>query len=252
MTYQSWDWSNDGGYFSPKENAGDTTPRGYAIRAIKRELRWLGFDLVGTSTPMVDNGYYGTNMIPNVEAFQESVGLEADGVIGPRTMKELCRKRVSNWEAAVEGDGRILIPNHLLCRTMDLESAWYPACRNTTEDYGLAQIHNPLQSYFNDGSPICPNSDWQYAYRIGVNVKYLAEGLRHNHKWLAGYAPAGTTEEELWKAAVMAHNAPYWAKDWMRDGFPESGGGTVTVGDWSGEKYTWCTLYTNAVYNRTC
>ncbi len=242
MTYQSWDWGNDGGYFHPKENAGNDTPRGYSIRAIKRELAFNGFQ----DPLMKDNGFYGTNMRPNVEAFQYTEGLTPDGVIGPRTMKALCRKRVLNFE---ESHG---IPDHLLCRTIDLESAWYPACRNTTEDYGLAQIHMPLNAKFADGSDVCPGDDWQYAYRVGVNVKYLAEHMRRNHRHLADVAPAEISDADVWRATVMAHNAPAWAETWMLAGFPEDGGGEVTVGDWKGQKYQWCTLYTNAVYSRAC
>lgn len=248
MSYQSWDWGSDGGYFRPKENNQNDSPRGYAIRAIKVELKWQGYD--DGPVPMKDNGYYGTNMVPSVKNFQTEHGLIDDGVIGPRTMKELCRRRVLNFEAGNEN--RVEIPDHLLCRTIDLESAWYPACRNTTEDYGIAQIHDPLNARYNDGSRVCPGGDWQYAYRVGVNVRYLAEHLRKNYKSLKGYAPAGTSEDDLWRAAVFAHNAPAWAQEWMLAGYPCEGGGIVTVGDWKGEKFEWACLYTHAVYSRSC
>ena len=232
-----------------------------AIEAFKVELKWLK---VPGAEKIILNGYYGTNAVPVVKAFQESVGRTPDGIVGYNTTKALCRQRILNFEAGIDGMGEP-IPDHLLCRLIDLESAYYLACRNTYSypeiqqndldpdgDHGIGQLHKPLETQFANGKLITPDGKWEPVYRIGVNVRVVAEQMRAHRKWLKGYAPVGTTEEDLWRAAVFAHNAPYWAKDWLIAGFPCTGGGEVTVGGNTYEKFEWACLYDRAVHLRNC
>jgi len=268
-TYMSWDWSSDGGSYTLGERNDPTTARALGLMAAKLELASLGFN---SPAMILTNGNFGVNSEKNVTAFQESVGMTASGKLGPDTMHELCRKRVANWQ--VGSTARIEIPDDLLGRVLMLESEVYPASRNTYSfpefgqddldpegDHAISQNHLPLTSKFSDGSYVAPKKigthtltemeRWGYVYRIGRNVQYLAEGMRRNHKWLSQFAfNAGTSPEDLWRATVMAHNAPYWAKDWLIAGFPTSGGGIVHVANWVGDKFTWCWLYTDAVYAR--
>lgn len=244
MTYQEFDWRE--GFFKPGEVNTDRSPRGYGVRAIKRELTF-----VGAPTEMKDSGFYGTQMGKNVRWFQHLIGLHVDGEIGPRTMKALCQERIRNFEA--KSATRIEIPDKLVCRQIDLESAFYPAARNTTEDYGIGQINFPLRARFpTDNALVCPDGDMQYAYRIGVNVRYVAEVLRSNHKSLAPYARPEASPMDIWVAAIAAFNAPAWVPGWMQAGFPESGGGIIHVGDKEYEKYAWLSIYTKAVLSRSC
>jgi peptidoglycan hydrolase-like protein with peptidoglycan-binding domain len=237
--YRSWDWYNDGGLFKPRENAGDTSPRGYTIRGIKIEVRFNGYE----DRHMEDTGFYGSDTVYNVIRFQKSRGLTPDGVIGPRTMKELCRKRVKNLETLYKilpgtaGQGGLL------------ESDLYGACRNTTDDYSYIQLHNPLAVEWPDGNDLAPNDDWRFVYRVGVNFKYLCIHLAKSYermRYLATKNNLTVSEDDLWNAAKVAHNVPAWAEEWLLAGFPESGGRIVVVGGWSGEKFQWTTLYKNA------
>jgi N-acetylmuramoyl-L-alanine amidase len=57
--------------------------QGPQVRALQRALRALGF-----YTGPIDGGY-GPKTQQAVSAFQRSVGLTADGVLGPATLKRL-------------------------------------------------------------------------------------------------------------------------------------------------------------------
>ncbi len=268
-TYNSWDWSNDGGSYTRGETNDPTTPRALGLMAAKLELDFNGFN---TPPMILTNGNFGANSETNVISFQNSVNIPTTGTLGPTTMHELCKKRVANWEAG--SSARVAIPDHLLGRTLMLESDLYPASRNTYDfpnigqndldphgDHGISQNHEPLTSKFSDGSYVAPKKigthtltemeRWGYIYRIGRNVQYLAEGMRRHYRELKPEADmSGVSVEDLWRAVVMSHNAPAWAEEWMLAGFPTSGGGIVHVGNWVGDKFTWCELYTDAVYTR--
>ncbi len=229
--YQEWNWWNEG-FYKPGERNDDWSPRGLGLRAIKTELAWLGYD----DPPMKDNGYFGTNMGPNVKRFQNDHGLIPDGVIGPRTALAICHKRIANFEEPPEGGG-VWIPDHLLCRQLALESAFYFSARNTTMDFGLAQLHiigDPRRiTYPATDRPIVPpgvseHDAWLYVYRVGVNVRYLAESLREAHHELYGIRPEGASEMDVWYAVVFSHNAPGIAPAWLKDGLPETGGGDLS------------------------
>jgi len=62
----------------------------------------------------------------------------------------------------------------------------------------------------------------------------------------------GHTWTQYWWSAIFAHNAPAWAPEWLDANCPTSGGGTIHVGNWEGDKFAWATLYTHAVLNRRC
>lgn len=251
--FMSWDWGNDGGYFTKGEEGRDgiaTTPRGFAIIALKVELAALGFNGNETTPTMkLDLPVFGTSMAANVKNFQQSVGLEADAVVGPRTCKALAHNRVVLFEE------RLNIPGQFVCKQIDLESSWYPAARNSTDDFALGQVHDPWDATFvSDGSPFAFDKDgkfsWELAYRFGRNIRYVAEHLKHSFVLLDRKYERDSTS--TWNAAIFSYNAPAWADSWLRDGCPATGGGTVTVGNFVGDKYEWATLYVDAVTRRTC
>ncbi len=252
MAFTSIDWSTDG-FYHPKTSYKDKDYMGYGLRAIKIELAYNGF-----SDPlMADNDQYGSNTAKNVKAFQESVGLTPDGVIGPRTMKALSRKRVLAFEE------KYSIPEHYLCRQLDLESAFCPYCLNIADsgqDKGIAQIHfegnDPSKARFPmDNSPVCPGGEWSFAFRIGVNVKFLAQYQHQKYKHFNELYP-DMSEDDKWKCVLFSYNAPAWADEWAEAGLPETGGKDLSpeFAEYSGCKtrFEWATLYTRVLLTRSC
>ena len=257
--YYSWDWDNDGGYFKPGEEREMDEPRGLAIRALKIEVAYFLKSMGISPLPMTDNGVFGVNLGGNVKKAQELSFLTQDKVVGPRTTRAIILPRIETWQT------KLSIPNNYTLRQIELESGVYLACRNTYRfetlpegalddpkgDHGLAQISDPLNAHFPfDNALVCPDGDIKYAYRVGVNVKYMAENQASTFKKIVKLFPNLSVEDQ-WKVTLFSHNAPEWAKEWAAAGLPDSGGGTVKVGNWTGDKFTWATMYVNAVLARS-
>src|SRR5678810_912605 len=136
-------------------------------------------------------------------------------------------------------------------------------CMNTSEsgvDKGMAQIHfennDPSKARFPfDNSRVVPDDNWAFAFRIGVNVKYLAQYQHAMYKHFSTTYPL-ISEEAMWKCAVFSYNAPAWAEDWARAGLPADGGGELSEAfqEYSGckTKFEWATLYVKRVWDKPC
>lgn len=74
--------------------------RVYAVKRLQQELLALGFDPKGV------DGSYGPGCEAAVKAYQKSVGLDADGSVGPATLKSLQRREGSclRYSAALAQD----------------------------------------------------------------------------------------------------------------------------------------------------
>lgn len=243
--FVSWNWSNEGNYEIEQSYENDS-PRGYGLRAYKRELVARGY----TNPMMQDSGVFGKATQTIVTKFQKGhPPLIVDGIIGPDTAAAICDTRVTAFERAVGGAPQI--PERLLKRQGRLESNFYTACRNNTNDVGPYQMHDPLDLHFADGKPVCPNGDLEFAFRIGTSVHYAAEHMRASYQIMLRAARLLTSTTELWYGAVFAWNAPSWAVDWIGDGLPEEGGGDL--GEWFANytkcttRYEWAWKYVNLV-----
>src|SRR5574338_203662 len=121
-------------WYRYKDRDEPNTPKAYALQALKRELKYRGFG-VGLDTESL---FFGAAAKSNTTKFQQSVGLKADGVIGPTTARRLFKKRI--WDAGHKSD----IPPLMLCKQLNLESGFDPAAVGYVDprDRGLAQINS--------------------------------------------------------------------------------------------------------------
>jgi len=175
----AWDkeyWLHDPIRYEPKGS-----PAGYGCIAIKRELKYNGYDATGFGT---DSPVIGAVADRLIRKFQQDKGLFVDGRVGPVTAKELFRRRV------VEAQTDQNIPNDLVGKLLDLESSWDPGATNGpyadgSLDRGLAEI-NSVQR---------PDVTEEEAFDPAFSIPYAARGLRNAYNTLGE-----------WDGAVGAHN----------------------------------------------
>lgn len=79
------DPSDSGGGFSLQFRVLEYGSKGEDVRAVQRNLKALGFEIGRYGT----DGEFGRDTKQAVIAYQKSVGLDADGVVGPATMAVL-------------------------------------------------------------------------------------------------------------------------------------------------------------------
>lgn len=133
-------------------------------------------------------------------AFQNANGLDADGVVGPRTARALLRMYVERWER------QYTIPGGLLGKLGTLESNNHAVAQGWADpdDEGWAQIHLPFYP------KATREQAWDPAWAIS---------------WTAGQLWSTRMHLGDWDAAVVAHNVGYsTAKDWLAQGKMQSGG----------------------------
>lgn len=169
----------------------------YAIEGIKNELAYNGFK----GSMVLDTPTFGDAARNQAIAFQKSVGIAADGEIGPTTARFLFRKRAH----AVED--KYGIPRDLLNRQKTLESNNDPAAIGQVDpnDTGLMQIHLPFFPGVTVEDAVNP------AYSIDWGGKKLS----------SDYQSVGKD----WDGALAAYNIGlFYAIQWVKKGKPTSGG----------------------------
>ena len=193
-------WYGDG-YYKYGQKYAATDPRGYALVGIKVELAYNGM----AKGLVLDIPYFGDAMRNRVKEFQASVGLIADGVVGPRTMRRLFLKRIVDIEAAEK------LPALLLQKKTQGESNWDIAAYNNnikdgvllSTDRGLNQINNKMQTAVND----------EEAYTPTFSLPWAANHLSENIVMVGSV-----------KGGLAAYNiGVFYAKKWHNAGFPASG-----------------------------
>lgn len=171
------------------------------ILAIKNELRYTGF---AREAMVGDLPFYGSSVANSVRDFQAAKGLTVDGQIGPRTAKELFRKRVN----AVED--KYGLPRGSIGKKLTLESAFDPIARGTADpdDTGIAQINLRIHSSVTEGQ----------AYSPEFAIDWAAKYVRSNYEGIED-------QLDIMKAARAAYNiGSTYARQWLLAGFPDSGG----------------------------
>jgi len=192
-------------YYRYKDRAEPGTPKAYALVALKRELKYRGFDK-GLDTESL---FFGAAARDRTEEFQASVGLKGDGVIGPTTARRLFKKRI--WDAGHKSN----IPPLMLCKQLNLESGFDPAAVGYVDprDRGLAQINSYWHPEVEDNKAFDP------AYSIPWAADYLSENLK----------ALGDID-----AALAAHNVGrFYARQWLEANKPASGLYTVEGKDYA-------------------
>ena len=198
----------------------NTTVIGLARVALKKELAYNGYQ----GGMVLDNYVLGDAANKQIRAFQAAQFLDNDGQLGPRTAKELFRKRVKEIQAVYQ------IPDDLLCKTTGLESGWDPGAigRVDNNDHGLVQINAPSH----------PDISLEEAIDPKFALNWAGNSMKVN------YGRIGD-----WDGVLAAHNlGTYYANKWVQAGKPASGGPMVTRGD----VYTLATRYVSLVRSQTC
>jgi hypothetical protein len=184
------------------------SPVGYGIVAIKKELIFNGFG-TGIDVGYKDkngNYFFGSGTATRAKEFQKSVGITADGEVGPTTARHLFAKR-----AAQEGFAKGVADN-LLSKLKTLESANDPAAVGFVDplDMGLMQIHMPFH----------PDVSQAEAFDPAFSLS-----------WGANYLKSANASFKDWDAAVASYNVgSYYAGQWLKDGKPTSGGVILSNG----------------------
>ena len=207
-------------WYRYKDRAEPNTPKAYALVALKRELKYRGFGK-GLDTESL---FFGAAARDNTKLFQESVGLKADGVIGPTTARKLFKKRI--WDASHKHD----FPALMLCKQLNLESGFDPAAVGYVDprDRGLAQINSYWHPDVSDAEAFDP------AYSIFWAANYLSENIKALKNVDAGLA---------------AHNVGrFYARQWLEAGRPAQGLYTVEGRDYAAI----ITKYLSLLKSREC
>jgi len=209
-------WSS---YYKFGDTAALGTPRAYGIIAIKKELIYLG------SKRAIDIrlAYFGDAVRNAVKGFQSSHGLEADGVVGPATARQLFKTRI--FQAELDFG----IPDHLSFKQISLESGFDPGATGNVDpkDRGLCQINGTAHPDVTDDKAFDPS------FAIPWAVKYLKDGID-----ALGDIDAGLASYNVGR---------FYAKKWLEAGKPDSGLYTVGGKDYAAI----CTNYVNLVRSRT-
>jgi hypothetical protein len=195
------------------------TPYGYGCIAVKQELEFNGYDVENPAIAKI-----GSSASKAIKRFQEALGLEVDGVAGPRTLHALLHKRIV---AAQQAAG---VPDDLVCKLVRLESADDPGATGYVDplDYGLVQIHMPFH----------PEISVAQAFTPAFSIPYAA-------RTLAGFSAAHHGD---WDAAVAAWNVgTAGAASWLGLHKPATGGPS-----WFPDLFSRATRYVALVRSQTC
>lgn len=192
------------------------TPRGYGLLALKKELVYQGF-----GTNLVLNYQFGETMRKRTVEFQKSQGLEADGIIGPKTAKELFRERI--YAAETEAG----ISDHLTFKQISLESNFDPSA---FVDHGTSGVDRSLCQINSKAHPEVTDAQ---AYSPEFAIPWAAQYLK-DHIDALGDVDAG----------LAAYNVGrFYARKWLEAGKPSSGLFTSTGKDYA----EICTKYTKLI-----
>lgn len=163
----------------------------YAVIALQREMIRQGF-LATPTAPL--GGGYGPLTAKAATEFQRSVGITADGWIGPRTARHLFRPLIADIQT------ERAIPDNLLYGQARLESGMDPGAEGAVDDRdrGMFQYNRRWHPDVTDEMAF---SD------VPGCARRAADALA------AAYNRYG-----LWPAAVASHNNPSKALAWSRTG----------------------------------
>jgi hypothetical protein len=175
-----------------------------ADRSHDAEAVWYGVlalqQLVGISGPDRD-GWLGSGTSKAIVRAQGAAGVEADGIVGPTTMRALLTPLVMDIAAAND------VPAKILGGLITNESGLDPAAVGVNgQDHGLAQIN--LGAH---GDTVTLAQAMDPGYALHWSAEELSMTFR---RWY------GKTKNDVdpWVIAVANHNSPKLAKQWATTG----------------------------------
>lgn len=153
--------------------------------------------LAGLAGSDVD-GWYGGLTDQHVRAYQQSLGLKVDGIVGQATMRAALSPMVENVAA------RYGVPAGLLGGLCTNESSLDPAAVGTNGfDHGIAQIN--LKAH--------PNVSVKNAMDPHFSLLFAALDMQQTHdRW------SHRTLADPWDIAIANHNSPLLASQWASTG----------------------------------
>ncbi len=171
------------------------------IKAFKKELIFCGFG----EGIVLEKPIFGNMIEARVRDFQTYAGVTVDGRIWSDTARALYRKRSDQLQR------KYAIPHSYLARLKTLESNNDPVAQGYVDsnDEGIVQIHLP---YYPD---ITREQAWDPEYAMGVAARGLVDAKTYTGEW---------------KGAAAAHNiGKTYAKYWVQQGYPATGGPIMYV-----------------------
>lgn len=161
----------------------------------------LGVQAIQSLSGATVDGWFGNETREYVTRLQRKWQLEADGVVGPATMRAALSDLVKDTSSATH------VPEVILGGVISHESGLDPAAVGINgQDHGLAQIN--LQAH---GASVSLLDTLNPSYAIHWTAEDLAQVYR---TWL------GKTKADPWDIAVAHHNSPLLAKRWAIAGEP--------------------------------
>jgi hypothetical protein len=146
------------------------------------------------------DGWFGADTAAAVIRAQNATGVEADGIVGPTSMKAFLTPLIT--ELAVHN----AVPAPILGGLLVNESTLDPACVGVNGmDHGIAQINLGAHPSVSVEQALDPG----YAGEFTVNDL----SMRHS-QWFA------KTVADPWDIAIAAHNSPLLARRWAIEGVP--------------------------------
>lgn len=188
------------------------------IRAMKQELILNGF----SEGILIDLPVFGSKVTARTREFQQNEKITIDGEIGPQTAARLFRKRCALVE---QGNGPI--PDSLLCRLKQLESASDPVAEGVADpnDEGLVQVNMPSHP------TLMIEQLWDPAFVL---------------PWAGDQLAQAHASIQDWDGAIAAWNVGgFYARLWVKAGKPDSGHTVGTI-DWFARAHKYVQLVHNA------
>jgi hypothetical protein len=189
--------------------------QGIVAWAVQRACNKLGI-------PTSEDAFFGSATEESVKRFQTLIGVEADGVVGPKTQQAFARLLCRGEENTRDLPGKILWSKILY------ESGGYLGAVNWSVaggvDCGVTQRRVYEGDYDND-AVIKRAFDAAYQLRLSgervedLHAIYLARGVIRR-------------QQTAWRCAVLAHNYPALADKISRVGFKGLSSYYTTPKDW--------------------
>jgi hypothetical protein len=170
----------------------DTSHEAYCV--------YLGVRAIQELVKTAADGWFGPVTAKAVVAAQTKAGIEADGIVGPASMKAFLTPLIS--DLAVHNNVPVAVLGGLLVHESILDPA---AVGVTGQDHGIAQIN--LGAH--------PTTTVEQALDPDYSIMFSVEDLAQVHQiW------KGRTKADPWDIAIASHNSPLLAKKWAVSGSP--------------------------------
>lgn len=191
----------------------------YAIRSIKTELRYNGF---GNQYMDLDVPTMGKHVDAAIREFQSAHDLVVDGVMGPRSMLVLTRKR------KLEVQGLYKIPYNYLAKLATHESLNDPAAYYENVQDG--SVWSTDRGYFMVNDRFHPSVTWEQCAHLGASAQFAGRYLS-NAKAEIQRGLTGTGLIASWLDAVTSYNLGVGGTiKWIKAGRPmKNADGSPTI-----------------------